>query len=233
MAARTVARRQKREHALKCLKLGALQRLHHMNESLQVKLLSLTEEGEVVLRSIGVHRADCFATDTPHHWSACSNLEALHAGLKSNTCYKAHKQMHGQANRIKHDTANRDCHDTAPGAGQANFLPHDDPAVISWAANGAHEHFAPFTGSAHQLRADAPVFTPSSGLGLPLSSSKSSFCCLGERQGVDVESHDEMTNFFDYVADCHSDTSLDSSVDRSDWDYFGLDEDDFFELDLK
>ena len=70
---RTQLRRQKRLHLFKCVKIGAIQRLQHRNEQLEMQLLALSPESSKVLASIATHRNDCAAVGVPHHFAGKSN----------------------------------------------------------------------------------------------------------------------------------------------------------------
>jgi hypothetical protein len=100
---RTQVRRAKRQHALQCLKIGALQRVQHRNEHAEVQLMGLTTGASSVLQSIATHRNDCKALEIAFHYAGTSNKAVYDAGMKCKRTFAAHRQLHQLANRVKHD----------------------------------------------------------------------------------------------------------------------------------
>ena len=102
---KTQCRRAQRAHTLACLRAGVMQRAAHRKENDIELEMYASGEADLLIRSVAVHRSDCHATQTQHHYAATSNLAAIHAGHKSKCTFKEHRTLHQQANAVKHEAS--------------------------------------------------------------------------------------------------------------------------------
>ena len=138
---RTQMRRRQRQHSVQCWKLGALQRVHHSQEVDHHNGLVDSKDAQQVLHSIAIHRADCVAVDTQHHFAAHSNLAAHEYGFKTKATFQAHRRAHKSANKVKHSVTTEHDLITSP------FQPVDNSTGV-----------VPFSGRGWNI--NAPDFVP-------------------------------------------------------------------------
>ena len=100
---RTAVRRAQRRHALRCFQRGALQRVQHMEEILQLAREHAGDSAQSILQSIAIHRADVAGLGLPYHFANAADVAARSAGIKSKKVFQAHRAAHQMANVAKHD----------------------------------------------------------------------------------------------------------------------------------